>query len=79
MLRGYVEMIERYVMKHKSGRAWKLERASVSERGSSRPRSNKYSKSDSRQTPPKDRKRIWVGGYMRKDGTHVDGYYRSAP
>ncbi len=62
----------------KRGAAWKLERASVSVKGSSRPRSNKYSDSDTSKKPePGARERIWVGGYDRADGTHVEGYYRS--
>jgi hypothetical protein len=68
-----------HVMKGTS-RSWKLERASVNEKGKARPRSNKYSASDSDQRPePGTRERIWIGGYDRADGTHVDGYYRSAP
>ena len=60
--------------------AQNLERASVHREGSDRPRSNKYSESDaSRRPEPGDRDRIWVGGYDRADGTHVEGYYRSAP
>lgn len=62
------------------GRSWKLERASVSERGRSRPRSNKYSGSDSAPEPrPGTRNRIWVGGYTKSDGTKIAGYYRAAP
>jgi hypothetical protein len=62
------------------GRAWKLERASVSRRGSERAKSNKYSKSDSKPAPPPgSRERVWVGGYQRADGTKVAGYYRSTP
>jgi len=65
-------------MPSKSGRTWTMERASVSERGKSRPRSNKYSVSDSGEKPAAgSRQRIWVGGYTRQDGTHVSGYYRS--
>jgi hypothetical protein len=64
-------------MPAKSGRAWTTERASVSERGESRPRSNKYSGSDAGQKPAAgQRQRVWVGGYTRQDGTHVSGYYR---
>jgi hypothetical protein len=59
-------------------RSWKQERASVTEKGKSRPRSNKYSGADSKTKPEAGgRQRVWVGGYDRKDGTHVDGYYRS--
>jgi hypothetical protein len=62
------------------GRAWKLERASVSVPGKSRPRSNKYSGSDSHKRPAAgSRERVWVGGYKRADGTKVEGYYRCAP
>jgi hypothetical protein len=64
-------------MATKSGRAWKQERASVSTKGNSRPRSNKYSGGDSGKKPgPGDRDRVWVGGYTRKDGTKVAGHYR---
>jgi hypothetical protein len=61
-----------------SGRSWKLERASVDERGKERPRSNKYSDSDTGEKPTSgDRERAWVGGYTRADGTQVNGHYRS--
>lgn len=64
-------------MANKSGRAWHLERASVHKKGTSRPRSNKYSKSDRDERPGVGaRRRVWVGGYDRADGTHVEGYYR---
>ena len=67
-------------MANKSGRAWKLERASVHVKGTSRPRSNKYSENDSgKKPPPGTRKRVWVGGYTKSDGTHVEGHYRSTP
>lgn len=66
-------------MATKSGRAWKAERASVSRSGTSRARSNKYRPSDSDKRPAAGtRSRVWVGGYTRSDGTHVDGYYRAA-
>jgi hypothetical protein len=62
------------------GRSWKLERASVTARGKNRPRSNKYSKSDSDTRPAAgSRDRVWVGGYTRADGSKVSGYYRSTP
>jgi len=65
-------------MPNKKGRAWKLERASVHVKGKSRPRSNKYSGSDSDTRPaPHTRIRVWVGGYVRADGTKVNGHYRS--
>ncbi|HVL15616.1 MAG TPA: hypothetical protein VM529_23800 [Gemmata sp.] len=61
-----------------SKRSWKMERASVSVAGQSRPRSNKYSGGDSGQRPaPGSRERIWVGGYTRADGSKVKGYYRA--
>jgi hypothetical protein len=62
-----------------SGRAWTLERATVHVAGKSRPRSNKYSASDSHPMPPAGtRTRFWVGGYTRADGTPVRGHYRRA-
>ena len=61
-----------------SGRAWKMERASVTVKAKPRPRSNKYSRSDTGKKPaPNARARVWVGGYVRADGTKVQGYYRS--
>jgi hypothetical protein len=60
------------------GRAWKLERASVSAKEKARPRSNKYAKSDTdTRAAPGARSRVWVGGYVRGDGTKVHGYYRT--
>lgn len=60
------------------GRSWKLERASVSQPGQRRPRSNKYSGSDGKSAPPPGaRERVWVGGYTKADGTKVEGYYRA--
>ena len=62
------------------GRSWKLERASVTTRGKSRPKSNKYSGGDtSRKPAPGSRERVWVGGYTRADGSKVAGYYRGTP
>lgn len=59
-------------------RAWKMERASVHIKGAKRPRSNKYSKGDSGKKPkPYSRKGLWVGGYTRKDGVKVKGYYKT--
>jgi hypothetical protein len=47
-------------------------------RNKSRPRSNKYAKSDKGNRPaPGSRDRVWVGGYTKGDGTRVKGYYRS--
>ena len=60
------------------GRSWKLERASVTTRGKSRPKSNKYSGGDKSKKPaPGSRQQVWVGGYTRADGSKVSGYYRS--
>jgi len=60
------------------GRAWTTERASVHRRGKAGPRSNKFSASDSHARPaPGRRERVWVGGYVRADGTKVHGYYRT--
>jgi hypothetical protein len=54
-----------------------MERASVHKSNRSRPRSNKYSKSDSDERPRAgERGRVWVGGYQRADGTRVEGHYR---
>ncbi len=61
------------------GRAWKVERAPVHRRRTSRPRSNKHSKSDSdRDRKPKagERARVGVGGYTRSDGIKLAGRYR---
>ena len=64
-------------MPNKSGRAWRLERASVHKKSASRPRSNKYTKSDHDERPgAHSRHRVWVGSYARADGTHVEGHYR---
>jgi hypothetical protein len=65
-------------MLNKKGRAWKLERASVTVKGKPRPRSNKYSGPDrDMRAAPHTRNRVWVGGYVRADGTKVHGHYRS--
>lgn len=61
------------------GRTWKLERASVSVQGKTRPRSNKYSRTDTTEkSTTGERSRFWVGGYTRSDGTKVKGHYRNA-
>jgi hypothetical protein len=55
-----------------------MERASVSEKGKDRPRSNKYSGTDAGERPaPGERQRVWVGGYTRADGRQVKGHYRT--
>jgi len=62
--------------KGSSGRAWKNERASVNSGNESRPRSNKYSKSDTSTRPDAgSTSRYWRAGYTRKDGTKVKGHY----
>lgn len=68
-------------MNKQQGRAWKMERASVTQRGKQRGRSNKYRRdSDGDKRPSAgSRERVWVGGYTRADGTKVQGYYRSTP
>jgi hypothetical protein len=64
----------------KAARSWKLERASVNTVTRSRPRSNKYRKTDSKPRPPAgSRNRVWVGGYIRGDGIKVHGHYRGTP
>lgn len=68
------------IMANKSGKSWKMERASVNTKGESRARSNRYSRSDSDKKPaPGARQKVWVGGYKKADGTQVEGYYRSTP
>ena len=55
-----------------------MERASVSRKGVSRARSNKYSGGDTGKKPRKhSRKGMWVGGYTRQDNVKVKGYYRT--
>jgi hypothetical protein len=63
-------------MATKKGRAWKMERASVTTRKGTR--SNKYSGGDSSKKPaPGTRTRFWVGGHDR-GGSYVRGHYRKA-
>jgi hypothetical protein len=62
--------------KRSGGRAWKNERASVTSKTKSRPKSNKYSKSDTSERPKTgSAARYWRAGYTRKDGTKVRGHY----
>jgi hypothetical protein len=63
--------------KHSSGRAWKNERASVTSKNRSGPKSNKYSRtSDSSKRPAaRTASQYWRAGYTRKDGTQVKGHY----
>jgi hypothetical protein len=64
-------------MSRAKGKAWKLERASVHGKRATRPRSNKFSKSDREEKPvPHTRSKVWVGGYTRSDGTTVRGHFR---
>jgi hypothetical protein len=64
-------------MPQSTGRAWKLERATVHVQGQKRPRSNKYSESDSHRRPaPGERQKCWVAAYTRADGVAVKGHYR---
>jgi hypothetical protein len=59
-------------------RRWKLERASVHKKRRPRPRSNKFSGGDRETLPrPHKRQQIWVGGYVKQDGTKIKGYYRT--
>jgi len=54
-----------------------MERAGVNRQNRSRSKSNKYIKNDGDRRPESgSRKRVWVGGYTRADGTKVEGYYR---
>lgn len=55
-----------------------MERASVRVKGSKRARSNKFSGGDKKKRPASHTKKAtWVGGYVKKIGTHVRGYFRS--
>ena len=67
--------------KGSGGRAWKNERASVTSKNKSRPKSNKYSStSDSSKRPSAGTsKQYWRAGYTRKDGTKVKGHYVKNP
>jgi hypothetical protein len=60
--------------------SWKKERASVNRKDKARPRSNKYSSSDSsKRRAAGSAERYWRAGYTRKDGTHVKGHYVKNP
>jgi hypothetical protein len=60
-------------------RAWKMERASVGGGSRGRARSNKFSRGDADKRPrAHSRKGNWVGGYTKRDGTKVKGYYRTS-
>lgn len=65
-------------MPRTKSKTWKLERACVHRKGSAKPRSNKYSKSDNDERPNAgSRSRVWVGGYTRSDGIAIKGHYRA--
>jgi hypothetical protein len=62
------------------GRSWKNERASVTNKSKSRPKSNKYSSSDKSKRPKEgSAEQYWRAGYTRKDGTKVKGHYVKKP
>jgi hypothetical protein len=67
--------------KRSSGRAWKNERASVTSKNTSRPKSNKYSRTSDSSKRPKAgiTQQYWRAGYTRKDGTKVKGHYVNKP
>ena len=60
--------------KKSTGRSWKTERASVSKKATSRPKSNKYSASDESKRQD-NAEQYWRAGYTRADGTKVKGHY----
>ena len=65
---------------HTGGRAWKNERASVKNKNRSRPKTNKYSSSDTSKRPEGGTsEQYWRAGYTRKDGTKVKGHYVKKP
>lgn len=63
--------------KKNSGRTWKNERASVSNRKSQKSKSNKFRPgSDNGKRPQAGTgERYWRAGYTRRDGTKVKGHY----
>jgi hypothetical protein len=73
--KGEIDMANQ--TKNKKSGSWKKERASVSRRTGSKPRSNKYSPgSDTGKRPAAGTAgRYWRAGYTRKDGTKVRGHY----
>jgi hypothetical protein len=60
--------------KKNSGRSWKNERASVTRKGGSKPKSNKYRASD-KSKREENAEQYWRAGYTRADGTKVKGHY----
>jgi hypothetical protein len=67
--------------KRPGGSAWKNERASVTAKNKSRPKSNKYSTTSDRSKRPSSgsSSQYWRAGYTRKDGTKVKGHYVKKP
>lgn len=66
--------------KRSKSRAWKNERASVTNSNKSRSKSNKYSGSDKSKRPKAgSAEQYWRAGYTRKDGTKVKGHYVKRP
>ena len=69
--------------KKNSGRngTWKKERASVTTKKSSKPKSNKYRPESDRSKRPETGtgERYWRAGYTRSDGTKVKGHYVNKP
>ena len=64
----------------RGGRAWKTERASVTQKNKPRPKSNKYSSSDKSRRPARGTtEQYWRAGYTRKDGTKVKGHFVKKP
>ena len=63
--------------KKNSGRSWKNERASVSNKNAPKSKSNKFRPaSDSKGRPAAGTgERYWRAGYTRRDGTKVKGHY----
>lgn len=63
--------------KNKNSGSWKKERASVTQKTGSKPRSNKHRpSSDSGKRPEAGSgERYWRAGYTRSDGTKVKGHY----
>jgi len=60
---------------------WKKERASVTTKKSSKPKSNKYRPESDRSKRPETGtgERYWRAGYTRSDGTKVKGHYVNKP
>jgi hypothetical protein len=59
--------------------SWKTERTGTSHGATISSDPNRFPQADGGQFLSERRKRIWVGGYSRQNGTHVPGYYRSTP